>query len=48
MPAFSDLVGGFAVNRADRRPLGPVLRSADMEKAKAILLDGTFLGNCAT
>jgi hypothetical protein len=44
MPTFSGLVGGFAMNRADRKPLGPVLKSADLKKARAFLLDGTFLG----
>jgi len=44
MPAFSDMVGGFAMNRHEREPLGPVLKCADLEKAKVYLLDGTFLG----
>jgi len=44
MPAFSDLVGGFAMNRTDKEPLGPVLKLAKLGAARAFLLDGTFLG----
>jgi hypothetical protein len=44
MPTFSDLVGGFAMNRHEKEPLGPILKCADLEKAKVYLLDGTFLG----
>jgi putative SbcD/Mre11-related phosphoesterase len=49
MPAFGTLVGGWAVNnpRDDGRlvgGLGPLTRCADMKKALAYMLDGTFLG----
>jgi len=44
MPTFSDLVGGFAMNRTDKKPLGPVLKLAKLSGAKVFLLDGTFLG----
>jgi uncharacterized protein len=49
MPAFGELVGGWAVNRVrdDGKAvggLGPLTRCADMKHAEAFMLDGTFLG----
>jgi len=47
MPAFSELVGGAAVNRTVPKELiGPIFRSgaAHIEDAEVYLLDGTCLG----
>jgi hypothetical protein len=49
MPAFSELVGGWAVNRPDDKGklvggLGPITRCASIGKGLVYLLDGTFLG----
>lgn len=47
MPAFSELVGGAAVNRGIPKELiGPMFKAGavDLDKAEAYLLDGTFLG----
>ena len=47
MPAFSELVGGAAVNRAVPKELiGPIFKSgaARIEDAEVYLLDGTCLG----
>ncbi len=47
MPAFSELVGGAAVNRKMPKELiGPMFKAGavKLEKAEAYLLDGTFLG----
>ncbi|MFN4132959.1 MAG: metallophosphoesterase [Candidatus Hadarchaeales archaeon] len=47
VPAFSELVGGAAVNGRLREPLvGPFFRSGavDLNRAEIYLLDGTFLG----
>jgi hypothetical protein len=47
MPAFSDLVGGAAVNRTiPQELLGPMFKTGavKLERAEAYLLDGTFLG----
>lgn len=49
MPAFSRLVGGWAANRLDDKGrlvggLGPITRCADIKRALAYMLDGTFLG----
>jgi len=49
MPAFGELVGGWAVNRLNDDGklvggLGPITRCADMKHALVYLLDGTFLG----
>ncbi len=53
MPAFSPLIGGWAVNKAGDwktqhrntpEGMGPLTRSADIRHARAFLLDGTFLG----
>ena len=47
VPAFSELVGGAAVNRSMPRELiGPMFRAGGvkLEDAEAYLLDGTFLG----
>ena len=47
MPAFSELVGGAAVNREIPKELiGPMFKAGvvKLEKAEAYLLDGTFLG----
>jgi len=49
MPAFGELVGGWAVNRPNDDGklvggLGPITRCADIRHALAYLLDSTFLG----
>ena len=47
IPAFSELVGGAAVNRGIPRELiGPMFKAGavKIEEAEAYLLDGTFLG----
>ena len=47
MPAFSELVGGAAVNRGIPKELiGPMFKAGavKLERAEAYLLDGTFLG----
>jgi len=47
MPAFSELVGGAAVNRGIPKELiGPIFKAGavKLDKAEAYLLDGTFLG----
>lgn len=47
VPAFSELVGGAAVNRGIPRDLiGPMFKAGavKLEEAEAYLLDGTFLG----
>ena len=47
MPAFSELIGGAAVNRAMPKELiGPIFKSeaAHIEDAEVYLLDGTCLG----
>ena len=47
MPAFSELVGGAAVNRGIPKELiGPMFKAGavKLEKAEVYLLDGTFLG----
>lgn len=47
MPAFSELVGGAAVNRGIPKELiGPMFKSGavKLDEAEAYLLDGTFLG----
>lgn len=47
IPAFSELVGGAAVNRGIPRELiGPMFKAGavKLEQAEAYLLDGTFLG----
>lgn len=47
MPAFSELVGGAAVNRGIPRELiGPMFKAGAvrLDEAEAYLLDGTFLG----
>lgn len=47
VPAFSELVGGAAVNRGLPKDLiGPIFRSGavKLDEAEAYLLDGTFLG----
>ncbi len=49
MPAFSPLVGGWAVNKPNDEGelvggLGPVTKCADIRHAKVFLLDGTLLG----
>lgn len=47
MPAFSELVGGAAVNRGiPKKYIGPMFKAGavKLEKAEAYLLDGTFLG----
>jgi len=49
MPAFGELVGGWAVNRPNDDGklvggLGPITKCADMKHALAFMLDGTFLG----
>ena len=46
-PAFSELVGGAAVNRGIPKELiGPIFKSGavELDEAEAYLLDGTFLG----
>lgn len=48
LPTFNRLLGGVALNRMlDEELIGPVLTNKflDIEKSKAYLLDGTFLGN---
>lgn len=47
MPAFNDLIYGMPFNaRKSKELLGPLFRgdSVELEKARAYLLDGTFLG----
>jgi len=49
MPAFGELVGGWAVNRPNDDGklvggLGPMTRCADIKHGLAYMLDGTFLG----
>jgi len=47
VPAFSELVGGAAVNRRMPRELiGPIFKAGavKLDEAEAYLLDGTFLG----
>ena len=47
MPAFSELVGGAAVNRGIPKELiGPMFKAGvvKLDEAEAYLLDGTFLG----
>jgi len=47
MPAFSELVGGVAVNRGmPKEMIGPMFRTGavKLDEAEAYLLDGTFLG----
>jgi hypothetical protein len=47
MPAFNEFAGGIAVNRnyPDKKGfLGPIIKSANLKKAKIYLVDGTFLG----
>ncbi|MEM3402118.1 MAG: metallophosphoesterase [Candidatus Hadarchaeales archaeon] len=47
VPAFSELVGGTAVNGKLQKPLvGPFFKSGavDLNRAEIYLLDGTFLG----
>ncbi|MBI4176398.1 MAG: metallophosphoesterase [Candidatus Aenigmarchaeota archaeon] len=43
MPAFNELSGGVCVNR-EKELMGPVVKAANMPKAKIYLLDGTYLG----
>lgn len=48
VPAFSELVGGGAINRKmPEKLLGPIFEAdaIELEKAEIYLLDGTFLGN---
>lgn len=48
LPAFNKLLGGVAVNlAADEELIGPLLANKffDINKSKAYLLDGTFLGD---
>lgn len=48
VPTFNKLLGGVALNRIlDEDLIGPILANKfiDVNKAKAYLLDGTFLGN---
>ncbi len=52
-PAFSTLVGGWAVNKPGDKGrfaggLGPITRCACMKDAVAYLLDGTFLGEVSS
>jgi putative SbcD/Mre11-related phosphoesterase len=50
MPAFSELVGGSAINRTiPEELLGPMFKAGavKLDQAEAILLDGTFLGTVA-
>jgi putative SbcD/Mre11-related phosphoesterase len=47
MPAFSELVGGTAVNRwIPKELIGPIFKAGlvKLDEAEAYLLDGTFLG----
>ncbi len=49
MPAFNPFAGGISVNsknpgKSEKRYTGPMIKSADMKKARLYLLDGTFLG----
>ncbi len=46
MPAFNGFAGGMAVNRkkSNRNFIGPLVKCADMKKAKIYMLDGTYLG----
>ena len=51
IPAFSELVGGAAVNRAiPEELLGPMFKSGavKLDEARIYLLDGTFLGTVAS
>ncbi len=47
MPAFGDLGSGYPVNEGKGRLLGPLFRNGlvDLPKARAYLVDGTFLGS---
>lgn len=48
LPTFNKLLGGIALNRKiEKELIGPLLvnKFIDIDKAKAYLLDGTFLGN---
>jgi len=52
VPAFSHLAGGAAINGAQAGGdaanfIGPLMKSADQEKLKVSLLDGTYLGTLA-
>jgi len=46
VPAFNDLLGGLAVNRAGGRLIGPVLRSGcvDLGSSELYFLDGSYIG----
>ena len=46
VPAFNDLLGGLAVNRSDRKLIGPVLRSGcvDLDSSELYFLDGSYVG----
>lgn len=49
MPAFNSFAGGIPVNlpkhlESGKKYAGPILRAADMKKARIFLLDGTYLG----
>ena len=47
LPTFNKLLGGIAINKVKSKELiGPILASnfLDVKKAKAYLLDGTYLG----
>jgi putative SbcD/Mre11-related phosphoesterase len=46
LPAFNHLGSGTSINNPGQKLLGPILKNglADMDNAKIILLDGTYLG----
>lgn len=46
VPAFNDLLGGMAVNRAGGRLIGPILRSGcvDLDGSELYFLDGSYVG----
>jgi putative SbcD/Mre11-related phosphoesterase len=53
MPAFNTFAGGLPVNlqkhmRQEKEYVGPLIRSAEMKKAKLYLLDGTYLGSAGS
>lgn len=45
MPVFNEFAGGISLNKISKKELlGPIIKCANLPKAKIYLLDGTFLG----
>lgn len=49
MPAFNKFAGGMALNKKEafkerKEYIGPIIKCANMKKARIYLLDGTYLG----